>query len=47
MKKLLLLAVVAGFAATLIGCGPGATTSKTTTAGPGGTESKDKTEKKN
>lgn len=29
MKKLLMLAVVAGLAATLIGCGPAATTKPT------------------
>jgi ABC-type Zn uptake system ZnuABC Zn-binding protein ZnuA len=32
MKKLLMLALVAGFAATLIGCGPTATTKPTTAA---------------
>jgi hypothetical protein len=34
MKKLLMLAVVAGLAATVIGCGP-TPTSKPTTAGTG------------
>ncbi len=34
MKKLLMLAVVAGLAATVIGCGPTPTT-KPTTAGTG------------
>lgn len=32
MKKMIALAVVALFAATMIGCGPAATTAKPTTA---------------
>lgn len=43
MKKLALVAIVAAFAATVIGCGPAPTTAKPTT---GSTEVKSSTEKK-